>query len=142
MNMFSQRMSGMVGPAYVVAFFGGGITGIVMPPEQKGMRQRKLRLTNYVDNCSKTASRYANNTAAAVFLFIMTGKFLQFLLQEEIEDLNISVPVRNAMFGGFTGALYKSTRGRRPMMFGAFLGATVGSTYAHLYTNGYLSLPL
>ena len=140
--MFSQRMSGMVGPAYVVAFLGGAVTGIVMPPEQKGLRQRKLRLTNYVDNMSKTASRYANNTAAAVFLFIMTGKFLQFLAQEEIEDFGISVPVRNAMFGGFTGALYKSTRGRRPMMFGAFLGATVGSTYAHLYTNGYLSLPL
>ena len=140
--MFSQKMSGMVGPAYVLAFLVGGTSGLVQRPPTRAWRTRRLLVTSYVDNVSRNASKYANNTAAAVFLFIMTGKFLQFVLLEELEDLGVSNAAKNAIFGGVTGALYKSTRGQRPMMLGAFLGATIGSTYAHLYTNGYLTLPM
>ena len=99
-------------------------------------------MSSYFDNCSRTASRYANNTGAAVFLFLMTGKFINFVFLEEFEDFNVNTTVKTSIFGGVTGALYKCTRGNRPMMFGAFLGATVGSAYAHAYQNGYLNIPI
>ena len=50
----------------------------------------------------------------------------------------ISVPAQSAIFGGFTGALYKSTRGPRAMMLGSVLGAGVGSVYAYVWSKGYL----
>ena len=50
----------------------------------------------------------------------------------------ISVPAQSAIFGGFTGALYKSTRGPRAMMLGSVLGAGVGSVYAFVWSKGYL----
>ena len=51
------------------------------------------------------------------------------IFQEEIEDFGYSVPIQNAIFGGVTGALYKSTRGRRAMVLGSILGTTIGSLY-------------
>ena len=69
-------------------------------------------------------------------MYIMMGKFMNFLFLEEFEM--ISVPAQSAIFGGFTGALYKSTRGPRAMMLGSVLGAGVGSVYAYVWSKGYL----
>jgi hypothetical protein len=42
------------------------------------------------------------------------------------------------LFGGFTGMIYKSTRGFRPAMFAAVLGAVCGSAYSYAWQKGNL----
>ena len=136
--MFTQKVSGVVGPAYIASFLLGGLTGLAHQVPPRARRSFKLKYTSYVDNVSKNASRYGNNTGATVFLFLMTGKFINFLFLEEFEDFNVPEVVKTAIFGGATGALYKSTRGRGPMMLGAFLGATIGSAYSYAFQRGWL----
>ena len=69
-------------------------------------------------------------------MYLMVGKSLNFVFQEELEGL--SDPTKNAIFGAFTGAIYKSTRGLRPMVFASLLGAGVGSLYSTAWNKGYL----
>ena len=142
MNMFTQKVSGVVGPAYIGTFLLGAISGLAHVPPPRARRSTKLLISNYVDNVSKNASRYANNTGAAIFLFLMTGKFINFVFLEEFEDFGANETAKTAIFGAATGALYKSTRGRRPMMLGAFLGATIGSVYTHAFQKGWLTVPV
>ena|ERR1711865_42429 len=142
MNMFTQKVSGVVGPAYIGTFFLGAASGLAHVPPPRARRSTKLLLSNYLDNVSKNASRYANNTGACVFLFLMTGKFINFMFMEEFEDFGANETVKTAIFGAATGALYKCTRGRRPMVLGAFLGATVGSAYSHAFHKGWLTVPV
>jgi len=91
---------------------------------------------NYINNIGKTSSRYANNVGAAVFLYLLVGKSMNFVMQEELE--NISEEGRSAIFGAMTGAIYKSTRGFRPIIFASFLGAACGSAYTYAWTKGNL----
>ena len=88
-------------------------------------------INTYLNNIGRTSSKYANNTAACVFLFVAVGKLLDTLLLEEYEEFHVPEPVKVAVYGAMTGAVYKSTRGRRAMFLGSALGATVGSAYAY-----------
>ena len=81
----------------------------------------------------RTSSRFANNTAACVFLYVAIGKLCDHIFLEEWEELNVPEPMKVAMYGGLTGAVYKSTRGRGPMLLGSVLGGVVGSTYAYAW---------
>ena len=90
--------------------------------------------STYLNNVGKVSSKSANNVAAAVFLYLVTGKFINFLFLEELEGA--SEPLKNAVYGGVTGAVYKSTRGFRPMILGSILGASIGSAYAYAYQQG------
>ena len=85
-SMFSEKMAGLVGPSYFLAFMAGGITGMVQRPPLKARRTHRLLLNSVVNNTMKTGFRYANNTGAAVLLYLLTGKFIVFILKEEFED--------------------------------------------------------
>lgn len=89
----------------------------------------------YLNNIGKTASRFGNNTAAAVFLYILTGKLINHIFLEEFDDFGVTDRYKNTIYGGVAGAIYKSTRGTRPMILGAVLGAAAGTTYSWLYKN-------
>jgi hypothetical protein len=47
---------------------------------------------------------------------------------------------QSAIYGAVTGAIYKSTRGIRPVIFASFLGAGVGSLYTYCWHKGYMHL--
>ena len=49
---------------------------------------------------------------------------------------------RSAMFGAITGAIYKSTRGIRPVIFATLLGAGSGYLYTYMWHRGLLQLKL
>lgn len=134
-SMFSQQMASLVGPAYVGAFATGTVWGLTQMPEAKMARTRRLLVNAYLNNVGKTATRFANNSAAAVLLYIVTGKLINFVFQEEFDDFQIQNRYDNAIYGGVAGALFKCTRGRRPMVLGAILGACAGSTYGWLWRN-------
>ena len=137
MSMFAEKMASLVGPSYVIAFFGGGIYGATHVPELRQRRTTRLMVNAYLDNVGKTASRFGNNSAAAVFLYILTGKLINHIFLEEFEDFNIGDRYKNTIYGGVAGAIYKSTRGFRPMCLGALLGATMGTGYAYVYRRNF-----
>ena len=91
LSMFSGILGTLVGPAYVGAFGAGTVYGLLQRPDAKLARTRRLLLNAYVNNVGKTATRFANNSAAAVLLYIMTGKLLNFVFEEEFEDFNIEM---------------------------------------------------
>ena len=92
-------------------------------------------LNSYINNVGKTSARFGNNVGGAIFMYIMVGKMMNFFLLEEFEE--VSIPVQSAVFGGLTGALYKSTRGKRAMALSTVLGAGIGSAYAYAWGKGY-----
>ena len=139
-SMFMEKMASIVGPSYVLALFGGGFYGMTIGVPTKARRTTRILLNSYLNNVGKTSSRFANNTAAAVLLYVFTGKLINFIFLEELEDYSLSPGMQNALYGGFAGAIYKSTRGVRPMMLSAFLGAAIGSGYSYAWNNGYFNI--
>jgi len=131
-----EKMASLVGPSYVLALFSGGFYGLTMVPPPKARRTTRILLNTYLNNVGKTSSRFANNTAAAVLLYVATGKFIDFIFKEELEDFHFNASMQTALYGGAAGAIYKCTRGFRPMILSAFLGATIGSAYNLAWTRG------
>ena len=137
--MFTEKLSATIGPSYVASFFLGGLIGMTKAPPLRNRRSKKLMINSYINNVGKTSARFGNNVGGAIFMYIMMGKFMNFLFLEEFEELTyMTVPVQNAVFGAFTGALYKCTRGRNAMVLSSVLGASIGSTYAYVWSKGYL----
>ena len=133
--MFTEKLAATIGPSYVASFFLGGLIGLAKVPPMKNRRTTKIMLNKYMNSVGKTSSRFGNNVGGAIFMYIMVGKFMNFMFLEELED--VSVPTQNAVYGGLTGALYKCTRGRRAMALSSILGASVGSAYAYAWSKGY-----
>ena len=138
--MFSEKIAGLLGPSYVIAFGLGATVGVLKGTPIKARRTYRLWMNNTVNNFMKTGFRYANNTGAAILLYMLTGKSIYFIFKEEFEDFQISLYAENAIFGGVCGTIYKSTRGFRPMILGALLGATAGAAYQVVWKNGWLEL--
>ena len=85
-----EKMASIVGPSYVMALFGGGFYGLTIPVPPKSRRTTRIMLNSYFNNVGKTSSRFANNTAAAVLLYVFTGKMINFIFLEELEDFKLS----------------------------------------------------
>lgn len=139
-NQFMEKMASQVGPAYIFAMAIGGIYGGIQVPPAKSRRTTRMLINTYINNIGKTSSRFANNTAAAVFLYIMTGKFINWVFLEEIEDFGMNKTAQNILYGGAAGAIYKCTRGFKPMMLSTCLGAGISCTYHYVYTRGMINL--
>ena len=135
-----EKMASIVGPSYIIAMFGGGFYGLTMVPPPKNRRTTRILLNTYLNNIGRTSSKFANNTAAAVLLYILTGKLINFIFLEELEDFKLDSYMQNAIYGGAAGAIYKSTRGFRPMVLSTVLGAAIGSGYAYAWKNGLFSM--
>ena len=130
--MFQEKLSATIGPSYVASFFLGGMYGLTKTPSARHSRTWRLYANACINNVGKTSARFGNNTGGAILMYITMGKFLNFIFLEEFEDF-MTIPMQNAVFGGVTGALYKSTRGKRAMAMGSVVGATIGSVYAYLW---------
>ena len=140
MSMFTEKLASTIGPTYVISFFFGAALGLTKIPPPKNRRTYKLLLNSYINNVGKTSSRFGNNMGGCILMYLMVGKFANFLFLEEFED--VGIPVQNALFGAATGALYKSTRGRQSMILASVLGATVGSIYGSAWSKGYFRFSL
>lgn len=89
-SQFMERMAGQVGPAYLFAMAFGSIYGGMQVPPAKARRTTRLLINSYVNNIGRTGSRYANNTAAAVLLYCLVGRGINFLFLEELEDFGMN----------------------------------------------------
>jgi import inner membrane translocase subunit TIM23 len=136
--MLAEKMASLIGPSYAMAFFVGAAMGLTKIPPPKARRTTRLLVNNYLNNIGKTSARFGNNVGGAIFMYLLVGKSLNFVFQEELESF--SEMGRSAIFGAVTGAIYKSTRGLRPMIFASVLGAGCGSLYTYAWSKGYLQL--
>lgn len=139
-GMFAEKFAAIIGPSYVVSFFIGAAIGLTKVPPPKARRTTRLLINNYLNNIGKTSAICGNNVGAAVFMYLVVGKSLSFIFQEELEG--IGEGTKSAAFGALTGAIYKSTRGVRPMVLASLLGAGVGSLYNYCWQKGYLQMKL
>ena len=88
-------------------------------------KHTQLKAYHSMNNVGRQASRYANGAACCTLLFCVTGKVIDLLFEEEIQEYGgLS---RNMATAFITGAIYKSTLGLRPMVLGSVLG--VGTVY-------------
>ena len=140
-SMFTERLSGLIGPSYVFSFFVGGVIGLMKVPPPQNRRTTRLLINSYVNNVGKTSARFGNNVGGAILMYLLMGKFLNFLFKEEFDDFT-NIPTQNAIFGAMTGAAYKCTRGKRAMVLSSVLGATIGSAYAYAWEKGYLRVKM
>ena len=87
--MFTEKLAATIGPSYVASFFIGGFMGLTQVPLPRARRTKRLMINYYVNNIGKTSARYGNNVGGAIFMYIMMGKFMNFLFLEELEDVSI-----------------------------------------------------
>jgi hypothetical protein len=82
--MFAERMASVIGPSYTGAFFIGALLGLTKFPPPKARRTTRLMINNYLNNIGKTSARFGNNVGGAIFLYLLIGKSLNFIFEEEL----------------------------------------------------------
>mmetsp|Transcript_25571 Transcript_25571/g.22720 ORF Transcript_25571/g.22720 Transcript_25571/m.22720 type:complete len:142 (+) Transcript_25571:60-485(+) len=135
--MFTEKIAAIVGPTYVSCFFMGAMVGLTKVPPPKARRTTRLLMNNYLNNIGKSSAHFANSAAAGVLLYLTTGKMIQYVFLEELEEF-CSEETKSALFGSISGALYKSTRGWRPMILTSMLGGAFGYSFNYMWANGYM----
>ena len=78
--MFAEKMASVIGPSYVISFFVGAAIGLTKVPPAKSRRTYRLLINNYLNNIGKTSASFGNNVGAAVFMYLIVGKSLNFIL--------------------------------------------------------------
>ena len=87
-GMFDEKMASLIGPSYVLSFFVGAGIGLTKIPPPKARRTYKLLVNNYLNNIGKTSASFGNNVGASVFMYILVGKSINFVFQEELENFS------------------------------------------------------
>ena len=131
--MFNERMAALVGPTWCLSLFAGSLYGMTQQIPAKANRTTRLWINYKFNTIGKTGFRFANNAGAAVLLWMFTGKMIEFLLQEEFEDVEAPDWAKVAIYGGVAGSIYKCTRGYKPAMLSFVLGAMISTAYTHAY---------
>jgi import inner membrane translocase subunit TIM23 len=118
-----------------ISYLAGGAAGVISPPIKLALG-KLLRWNLDRERITLTSvSKHANRGACLSLMFCMTGKFLDLVFEEELNDLNLHQ--KFMVTGALTGAVYKSTLGMRPMVVGSIFGA--GLIYAFSQGLGYLN---
>ena len=117
---WGERLTFTVGISYLTSAIVGLGVGSYRAWQQTAKMQllRGYRSANLI---GKTASRFGNASASASLMYCLTGKIVDLVFEEEIQDFGNQA--RNTMAGAITGAMYKSTLGLRPMVVGSLFGA-------------------
>lgn len=77
-------------------------------------RPKKLIATSLINMVGKYTTRFANAGASITLLYCLIKKITNFIFEEELQNLT---PLQKQLLYGFmTGAIYKSTRGLKPML--------------------------
>ena len=78
-GMFAEKFASIIGPSYVLSFFIGAGIGLTKVPPPKARRTTRLLINNYLNNIGKTSASFGNNVGAAVFMYLLVGKCLNFV---------------------------------------------------------------
>jgi len=114
-------LKNLVGPAFFICGMYGFFAGIVQSARTLTFKNRpkKLIMTSVINTVGKQSSFYANNGASLGLMYCLTKKTLNFLFDEDLQDM--SDTGKQAVYGFVTGAIFKSTRGLLPALLSATL---------------------
>lgn len=122
-----KGLKNLVGPAFLFCGMYGFFAGIFQSARTLTFKNRpkKLILTSIINTVGKQSSWYANSGAALGLLYCLTKKTVNFIFEEDLQDL--SDVNKQLVYGFVTGALFKSTRGLMPaLLSGTLLSAFCG----------------
>ena len=84
---------------------------------------KKLFFNNIFNSVGTQTSKIGNAFAGAGFLYFCVGRALNMLAEDQLDELT---PIQSSMLcGGLTGAVFKSTLGPVPSLFGLVLGVGI-----------------
>lgn len=119
---WGEKLTFTVGISYITSAVIGLVVGVSNANRAVG-KYRQLKAYHSVNTIMKTGTRFGNASAAASLMFCVTGKLVDLVFEEEIQDYGRSV--RNSLSGALTGAFYKSASGLRPMLVGSIVGLSL-----------------
>jgi hypothetical protein len=132
----NKLMHNLVGPAFLGGASGGFLYGLSQSIKyclEHKNRPKKLLLSAGLNTVGKNCSRFANTSAAVALLYCLNRRAVNFLFEEEMQELN---ELQKQMVYGFTtGFLFKFfTKG---LASGLLVGIMVGavSTIPYFYTT-------
>ena len=117
---WGERLTFTVGTSYIM----GGFLGLIQGSFRgyaKAKQSKYKRVSHLFSAQGKMALRGGNAFGSASLLYVLTGKMIELVFEEEVEDFGEDF--RCALAGGVAGGLFKSTLGRKPMVVGSLLGA-------------------
>lgn len=131
---WGERLTFTVGTSYLMGSFLGLCLGSYRG-YAKAKQSKYKRVSHLFSAQGKMALRGGNAFGSASLMYVLTGKMIELVFEEEVEDFGEDF--RCGLAGSMTGALYKSTLGRRPMVVGGVLGAVlaIGINKAINYLN-------
>ena len=93
----------------------------------------RLKANYYLNTLERAAIRSANSAAGLVFLYLVVGKSMNYIFEEELDGL--SDYSRSAIFGAITGALSRVTFPYQAVLFGSLIGAGMASGYTYAWNK-------
>ena len=129
---FGDQVAFTVGVSYITGFLLGVGKGTFRGKPKSWKLPRKILWNNFFNSIGTETSKIANSFAGAGFLYFIVGRTLNVLLEDELDQ--VSPMQRNMICGAATGALFKSTLGVVPAMFGCVLGAGIAGSI-HMLTD-------
>ncbi len=140
-GMLGEKLTAVVGPTYFLAFCAGGVYGAVTAKSPAIKRSSlRLKMNFYLNTVGKSASRFANYSAAALFLYLIIAKSTDYIFQEELDSL--SGNGKAAFYGALTGAVYRVTYPYQAVIFASGLGAGMGAIFNTAWERGLISARL
>jgi import inner membrane translocase subunit TIM23 len=131
---FGEQIAFTTGMAYITGFFLGFTRGIMKGYRKSNRLPMRLKISNFLNAIGTETSRGANAFGSVGMLYFFTGKILKFCLEDPLDYFGTTT--KNMICGTLTGAIYKSTLGLRPTMFGCVLGAGLGFSISLLIDWG------
>lgn len=134
-----EIMQNLVGPSYILSGFYGILLGVYMGTRTITFKNRPLKLitTSMLNLMGRQMSNKANAGGALVLLFSLTKKSINFMFDDDMEDL--SKTQKHGIYGFVCGALFKSSKGFGPsMLFGSIFSGFCMSV-CYMYEKKYFS---
>ena len=131
---FGDEIAFTVGMSYLSGFILGIGRGTYRGMPKSWKIPRKILWNNFFNSIGTQTSRIANAFAGAGFLYFGVGKVLGVLLEDQLDE--VSPLQKNMICGAATGALFKSTLGVVPSLFGCVLGAGISAGVHTIIDHG------
>jgi import inner membrane translocase subunit TIM23 len=139
-----DQLAFTAGMTYISGFFLGLTFGIFKGFLKSNRMPTRLKISKILNSIGTETSRGANAFGSIGVVYFFTGKILNACFEDLLDYFNNTS--KNMLCGAFTGAIYKSTLGWRPTLFGSVLGSSFALGISLLMdygnTHGYIGFSM
>ena len=100
----------------------------------------RLKMNFYLNTIGKSCSKFANYSAAALFLYLVIAKSTNYIFEEELDGLSLNS--KAAVYGALTGAVYRVTYPYQAVLFASALGAGSATLFNMAWERGLINTQL